>query len=92
MPDPTTPYDDQERRCPKLGHQVAFAYCRRENHPLPCAKTLDCWYELIPAEKVLRELMTPEQWREAFQRPVKPKMTTLLDLISQAKQAAEKDT
>ena len=91
MSDPKTPYDDQERRCPKLGHQITFGYCRRENHRLPCPKTLDCWFELIPVERELREILTPEQWQQAFHRPAAPKMTSLLDLIAQAQKTTQKD-
>ena len=92
MTETTSPYDDNERRCPKLGHQIAFGYCRRENHLLPCPKTLDCWYELIPVAQELRQLLTPEQWQKAFCRPAAPKMTSLLQMIAQAKKAAQEDS
>ncbi len=30
--------------------------------------------------------LTPEEWERAFNRPIKPKVITLVDLIEQAKQ------
>jgi molybdenum cofactor cytidylyltransferase len=81
----TSPADDYLIRCPRLGHQVAFSYCRSENEGLPCFKTLDCWFEHFPVEEHLREDLTPEEWERAFHRPVRPKVQSLLELIEQAK-------
>jgi hypothetical protein len=32
-------------RCRRLGHEITFAYCRRENFGKPCRLILDCWWE-----------------------------------------------
>lgn len=85
MPKESTPPGDEYRiRCPRLGHQVPFSYCRNENRGIPCFKTLDCWYEHFLVGAHLREALTPEQWDEAFSSPPKPKMLSLLELIEQA--------
>jgi hypothetical protein len=72
-------------RCPRLGHQIDFAYCRFENNGLPCFKTLDCWYTHFGVEALLRNELTPQEWSQAFERPFKPKLNSLLELIEQAK-------
>jgi hypothetical protein len=79
------PPSDFKIRCPRLGHQISFAYCRVENRGLPCFKTIDCWFQHFPVESHLRLELTPEQWTRTFKSPPRPKMLSLLDLIEQAK-------
>ncbi len=83
--DSTPPNEDYKIRCPRLGHQITFSYCRSENGGLPCFKTLDCWFEHFLVEEYLREELKPEQWDQVFGRPPKPKMLSLVELIEQAK-------
>jgi len=82
-------YDSLAIRCPRLGHEVAFAYCRRESGRLPCSRTLECWTPFFPVEAFLRQTLSPQEW-EAF-RNVAPrdKVATLLDLIEAAKKRQE---
>lgn len=79
------PEDNYTVRCPRLGHQIAFSYCRVENRGSPCFKTLDCWHAHFLVEDFLREILTPEEWEKAFERPGSPKMLTLVELVQQAK-------
>ena len=72
-------------RCPRLGHQIVFSYCRTENRGLPCFKTLDCWHTRFPVEELLRKELSPEEWEQAFESPPKPKVQSLLELIEEAK-------
>ena len=32
-------------RCPRLGHELTFGYCRQETRGKPCRLILDCWWE-----------------------------------------------
>ncbi|MBW1944684.1 MAG: hypothetical protein JRJ51_17880 [Deltaproteobacteria bacterium] len=82
----TPPEDDYKIRCPKLGHQIAFSYCRVENRGSPCFKTLDCWYPHFLVEEFLKEHLTPEEWEKTFEKPTRPKMLTLVELVQQAKE------
>jgi len=86
------PGDDFEIRCPRLGHQVSFSYCRSENNGLPCFKTLDCWYEHFLVEEFLKEELTPEQWNRVFGNPPKPKMLSLVELIEEAKRRNKEES
>ena len=81
----TPPDDDFHIRCPRLGHQINFAYCRVENNGLPCFKSLDCWYSRFQVEAYFRQRLTEAQWARAFSGPTKPKVLSLLELIEQAK-------
>jgi hypothetical protein len=79
------PGDDTQIRCPRLGHQISFSYCRFENRGLPCTKTLDCWHEHFPVEECLGSELSAEEWDRVFTRPPKPKMISLLEMIEEAK-------
>ena len=81
----TPPTDEYEIRCPRLGHQIHFSYCRHENQGLPCFKTLDCWHTHFNVQAFLKAELTEDQWEKAFNRGGKPKMLSLLELIEQAK-------
>ena len=83
------PADDYEIRCPRLGHQIYFSYCRQENQGLPCFKTLDCWHTHFDVQTFMQKALTAEQYENAFCRQVKPKMLSLLELIEQAKKQKE---
>lgn len=79
------PSDDYMIRCPRLGHQVSFSYCRVERGDLPCFKALDCWFEHFDVDSYFRRELTDMQMEKAFSRSAHSKMMSLLDLIEQAK-------
>lgn len=78
-------YDHLEIRCPKLGGEVVFAYCKKEGGDLPCPRTIQCWQRYFPVEIYLRERLTESDWDRCFNSPPKAKMTTLIELIEEAK-------
>lgn len=85
------PGDEFKIHCPRLGHQIYFSYCRNENQGLPCLKTLDCWHTHFKVEAYLKEQLSEAEWEKAFQRQVKPKMLSLLELIEQAKKRQKEE-
>jgi len=78
-------YDHLEIRCPRLGHGVHFSYCRKESGKLPCHRTLRCWSPFFPIEAYLREIIPATEWERFSRQDAGDKMTTLIDLIEQAK-------
>jgi hypothetical protein len=86
----TNPPDDVfQIRCPKLGHQIHFSYCRTENSGLPCPRTLQCWHVYFQVEEFLQSELTADEWLEAFAKPVKPKILSLVELIEQAQKCGK---
>jgi hypothetical protein len=83
------PADDYKIRCPRLGHQIGFSYCRSENNGIPCLKILDCWFEHFPVEEHLRATLKEEDWDKAFQQSGKGKLLSILELIEQAKKTMD---
>jgi hypothetical protein len=88
MMEPIDAHDGRERRCPILGHDVHFSYCRHPGQELPCRKVLDCWWEAFGVEAFLRSHFTGEQIAGIL-APPKPKVATLVDLIDQARKRTE---
>ncbi len=60
------PPDDTVVRCPRLGHQVPFKYCRIENTGTPCFKTLDCWYDQFDVVSHFRQTLSEEAFAKTF--------------------------
>lgn len=88
----TPPGDDYQIRCPRLGHQISFSYCRFENKGRPCFKTLDCWYEHFLVEEHMRQELNADEWDQVFGGPPKPKMLSLVELIEQAKKSRKEES
>ena len=86
----TPPDKTFQIRCPKLGHQVYFAYCRRENMGNPCIRTLDCWYRYFAVQEYLRGELSEEVWQICFEKPVQPKALSLVEMIEEAQRRTGK--
>jgi hypothetical protein len=74
------------RRCPRLGNPVPFDYCEIcGNDQQPCFKILDCWWEHFDVVQYLKENLTEDQFYQLSQTCPKPKVTSLIELIEQAR-------
>ncbi len=83
-----TQHDTRERHCPRLGHEVAFAYCRKPGSDTPCGKILDCWFESFDVAAFMAEHYADETIERVL-APPKPKVLSLVELIQQAKERAK---
>jgi len=86
---PKAPDDQFTIRCPRLGHQINYQYCRFENKGLPCFKTLDCWFSHFDVQASLQKQLSEAEFEKVFSCKTPPKILSLLDLIEQAKQSKE---
>ena len=65
---------------------MTFAYCRcAEAGGDPCFKVFDCWWERFDIVTLMRNHLTPEAFERLRQAHPAPKITSLLDIIAQAK-------
>ena len=78
-------FDKLEIRCPRLGHELPFAYCRREGGDLPCPRVIQCGEAFFPGETDLRESLRPGDWERFAAQAPQDKRRSLLDLIEQAR-------
>ena len=85
----TPPDDSFQIRCPRLGQQIHFSYCRQENMGLPCFKALDCWYMHFNVVEYLGQELSAAEWKESFEKPPTPKILSLAELIEKAQKQAK---
>lgn len=67
-----------------LGHDIQFSYCRTVGNSVPCRKILDCWFERFDVESYVTDNFGVEMIKKLAEPP-KPKLSTILELIEQAK-------
>lgn len=83
--------DGYERRCPRLGHEVIFTYCRTcGDDASPCWKTVDCWWEFFDILAYLKSNFPEETVEKLMTARPKSKTTHLVELIQQAQQRLNK--
>jgi hypothetical protein len=76
-------------RCPMLGGEVPFHYCRTVNEDLPCRKIIICWEFRIEIGNFLNEHYSLGQMQRALAPPAKTRLDTILELIEEAKKIKE---
>jgi hypothetical protein len=76
-------------RCPMLGGEVPFHYCRTVNEDLPCRKIIICWEFRIEIGHFLNEHYSFDQIQRALAPPTKTRLDTILELIEKAKKTGE---
>ena len=84
--DDVTSQDARRRRCPMLGHEVSFAYCRAPGRELPCRKVFDCWWETFDVESFVRAHFDEADIRRILASR-QDKVSSLVELIEKAKKA-----
>ena len=80
--------EDMLLRCRRLGHEITFGYCRRENAGQPCRLILDCWWEQFDVRAFLRAHLPEDAMAEverAGAAPPPSKVLSLVDMIQQAR-------
>ncbi len=84
--------EEMARRCPRLGGDVDFGYCKScETGKKTCFKILDCWWERFDVVTHMKGCLTPEAFDALSKRlPPPGKLTSLVDLIRQAQERAAK--
>jgi hypothetical protein len=78
-------------RCPQLGGEVPFQYCRTVNEDLPCRRIIICWEFRFEIAKFLSEHYSIDQIEQALSPPKKSRVETLIELIEKAKKLKEEE-
>ncbi len=78
-------------RCPQLGGEVPFQYCRTVNEDLPCRRIIICWEFRIEIAKFLNEHYSIEQIQRALAPTTETRLETILNLIEKAKKIKEEE-
>jgi len=77
-------YDEREIRCPRLGGEVNFKFCRTSEEPF-CHRIIICWAERIDIGAFLSENYTPEQIQSALNKPRATKLEQILKAMEKTK-------
>ena len=77
-------YDDKWLRCPRVGGEVNFRFCRSENNMLPCRWIVGCWQAQIDIHTFLEDHYSEEELGQMV-TPPKPKIESLVGLVEKAK-------
>jgi hypothetical protein len=72
-------------RCPQLGGEVPFRYCRTVNEDLPCRRVMVCWEFRLDISNFLSDHYSMDQIQRALAPPTKTRIETILELIDKAK-------
>ena len=67
----------REIRCPRLGGDANFKYCRTCDEPF-CSRIITCWAQKLDIGSFLAENYPPEQIQQGLERKVKDKLGQLL--------------
>jgi hypothetical protein len=76
-------------RCPSLGGEVPFQYCRTVNDDLPCRRIILCWEFRLEISKFLAEHYSVDQIQHALSPPTRSRIETIIELIEKAKKIRE---
>jgi hypothetical protein len=80
---------DMNLRCPRLGHEINFGYCRTETSGKPCRLILNCWWESFDVRSFLQANLPEDimcQIEHGIISGPPPKVASLLDLVQQTKE------
>ena len=84
-------YDDRSIRCPRVGGDVNFLYCRSENNLLPCGWIVGCWQNRVDINKFLEDNYSDEELARIFTLP-RPRVESLLKMVEKAKERKKKES
>ncbi len=72
-------------RCPQLGGEIPFRYCRTVNESLPCRRIIHCWEFRMDIVQFLKDHFSDDEMQRFLAPPAKTRIETLLDLVEKAK-------
>ena len=78
-------YDELIIRCPQLGGEAPFRYCRTVHENLPCRRMMVCWEFRIEISEFVSEHYSMDQIQRALAPPTRTRIETILELIEKAK-------
>ena len=83
-------HDEKTIRCPRVGGDVNFRFCRFENNMLPCRWIAGCWQTQMDINTFLQDHYSKQELDQIF-APPKPKIHSLLNLVEKAKKVNQED-
>jgi len=82
-------FDQIQVRCPRLGGEVSFGYCRTISQGLPCRRALICFEFKFPVEQYFRLALKQETFSRCFEEPGEGRYEKFLRTVSEAVERVE---
>lgn len=82
-------FDHVEVRCPKLGGEVTFGYCRKLQDGLPCRRALICFELKFPADIYFQKVLRKETYVRIFTSEPENRVERLINTVAQASKRLE---
>lgn len=70
-------------RCRRLGHEIAFRYCRTAEEGLPCGGIAGCWKNVFDIEGFLADNYSGDELENILNRK-KSRMDIILEQLKKA--------
>ena len=84
-------FDEIEVRCPRLGGEVTFGYCRTVSDGLPCNRALICFERKFPVADYFRRVLRETTFRQCFEEPPpEDRYQSLLRTVSKTKKVKDR--
>ncbi|MBD3243185.1 MAG: hypothetical protein GF331_21530 [Chitinivibrionales bacterium] len=78
-------HDMRNRYCPRLGHEIAFSYCRAPGEDIPCKRLYDCWWQQFDIRSFVAEHYDDET-RAKMAEPSPDRASSLFEMLRQAQE------
>jgi hypothetical protein len=90
---PHRAFDHLSVRCPRLGGEVTFGYCRELTDGLPCPRALVCFEHSFPVMEYFRRVLREETFHRIFVSPDggADRISRLLDEVDRARNETPDD-
>jgi len=77
-------YDHLTLRCPRLGGDATFEYCRQAGAPF-CPSVIACWAARLDIGQFLADHYSPEEIQAGLRPPAQSKVQRIIGIAEQAK-------
>lgn len=84
-------YDTLIKRCPSLGGEVPFLYCRQLNVGGPCHRLISCWSERFDIYGYIKEIYTKEEIEKYFMHSGQGRLNNILKELERIKMMKEEE-
>ncbi len=79
------------RRCPSLGGEVPFLYCRKADQTGPCRRLPGCWLDRIDIFEYIRRFYTNEEVERYFSHSDTDRLSQILKQLERIESMKEEE-
>jgi hypothetical protein len=84
-----TAHDELMIRCPRLGGDATFKFCRVQREGLPCRALPQCWQGRLDALDFLRLNYTPDELRRILAPKGHGRVATMIEAADRARKETQ---